>query len=334
MSVPNLYPYLYTYSMKSKIHFFNPGHETAILQGSENYTPPANVQRMIRGVILSSVWYADAEDFCFYRRDRFTSFLLLTTEGVQAVCQANLTQGDRKTEGQPARNASSSLGTFPHIAILFFEKLRKSGNLNLTIPEWKEEYTRLTSRQTAAECLDKIRELLPDMDVPVSPKFCKKVREVEKYLILQNAPFILKTPYSSSGRGLLWLPERKLTTKDRTWIEGALNKQGCVSIECALDKYQDFAMEFYSDGNGNIRYEGLSVFGAEKKGAYSGNVLGEQTYLESFFVENFGDKFQQLKETVGEAIRQIYGNIYTGYLGVDMLVYRKKQTANSPYIPA
>ena len=72
--------------------------------------------------------------------------------------------------------------------------------------------------------------------------FCKKVREVEKYLILQNAPFILKTPYSSSGRGLLWLPERKLTTKDRTWIEGALNKQGCVSIECALDKYQDFAM--------------------------------------------------------------------------------------------
>ena len=120
------------------------------------------------------------------------------------------------------------------------------------------------------------------------------------------------------------LPERKLTTKDRTWIEGALNKQGCVSIECALDKYQDFAMEFYSDGNGNIRYEGLSVFGAEKKGAYSGNVLGEQTYLESFFVENFGDKFQQLKETVGEAIRQIYGNIYTGYLGVDMLVYRKK----------
>lgn len=83
-------------------------------------------------------------------------------------------------------------------------------------------------------------------------------------------------------------------------------------------------MEFYSDGNGNVRYEGLSVFGAEKKGAYSGNVLGEQAYLESFFVENFGDKFQQLKEAVGEAIRQIYGNIYTGYLGVDMLVYRRK----------
>ena len=151
-----------------------------------------------------------------------------------------------------------------------------------------------------------------------STKFCKKVREVEKYLILQNAPFVLKTPYSSSGRGLLWLPERKLTAKDRAWIEGALNKQGCVSIECALNKYQDFAMEFYSDGNGNIRYEGLSVFGAEKKGAYSGNVLGEQTYLESFFVENFG-KYMAISIPVTWA--WICWSI------------AEKQMANSPYIP-
>lgn len=109
----------------------------------------------------------------FYRRDRFTSFLLLTTEGVQAVCQANLTQGDRKQKDSLPEMQAAPWGLSPHSHSLF-EKLRKSGNLNLTIPEWKEEYTRLTSRQTAAECLDKIRELLPDMDVPVSPKFCKK----------------------------------------------------------------------------------------------------------------------------------------------------------------
>ena len=99
--------------MKSKIHFFNPGHETAILQGSENYTPPANVQRMIRELSYLPVWYADPEDFVFTGRDRFATFLLLTTEGAQTVCQANLTQGDQTAEGQPTRNASCSLGTFP-----------------------------------------------------------------------------------------------------------------------------------------------------------------------------------------------------------------------------
>ena len=245
--------------MKSKIHFFNPGHETAILQGSENYTPPANVQRMIRELSYLPVWYADAEDFVFTEEIVSPRFFSLQPKEFRPFAKLISRKEIEKQKDSLPEMQATPWGLSPH-SHSFFEKLRKSGNLNLTIPEWEEEYTRLTSRQTAAECLDKIRELLPDMDVPVSPKFCKKVREVEKYLILQNAPFILKTPYSSSGRGLLWLPERKLTAKDRTWIEGALNKQGCVSIECALDKYQDFAMEFYSDGNGNIRYEGLSVF--------------------------------------------------------------------------
>ena len=51
--------------MKSKLHFFNPGHETAILHGSENYTPPANVQKMIRELSYLPVWYADPDDFVF-----------------------------------------------------------------------------------------------------------------------------------------------------------------------------------------------------------------------------------------------------------------------------
>lgn len=33
-------------------------------------------------------------------------------------------------------------------------------------------------------------------------------------------------------------------------------------------------------------------------------------------------------KTVREAVRQTYGDIYTGYLGVDMLVYRRKADNN------
>ena len=38
--------------MTPKIHLFNPGHETAVFHGSVNYTPPTNVQRMIKELIL------------------------------------------------------------------------------------------------------------------------------------------------------------------------------------------------------------------------------------------------------------------------------------------
>ena len=136
--------------------------------------------------------------------------------------------------------------------------------------------------------------------------FGKNIKDIEKYLQLQNAPFILKTPFSSSGRGLHWIYERKLTSKDRTWIEGAIKKQECISIETALDKQQDFAMEFYSNGKGDITYKGLSVFGAGKRGAYSGNVLGSQNYLESYFLENFGNIFQEIKDAVQKALGHAY----------------------------
>ena len=38
--------------------------------------------------------------------------------------------------------------------------------------------------------------------------------------------------------------------------------------------------------------------------------------------------FKPAKDAVQKALQQIYGSIYTGYLGVDMLVYRDKQNGN------
>ena len=309
--------------MIPKLHYFNPGHETAVLIGKENYTPPANVQRMIRELSYLPVWYADADDSVFMEEVTSPRFLSLLPKELRPF--PTLVTRNELCNNKSSLPAMEALpwGLSPQ-SVHLFKELSKNSTSPLSVPDWKEEYFALNGRQTAAVCLDKIRELLPEMEIPVAPKFCKKLYDVEKYLILQRAPFVLKTPYSSSGRGLHWLPERKLTPKDKVWIEGALKKQGTVSIECALKKHMDFAMEFYSDGKGAIRYEGLSVFGAESKGAYSGSVLGSQEYLYSYFIENsMEEQFNQIKEAVSTALQSIFGDVYTGYLGVDMLTYRK-----------
>ena len=310
--------------MISQIHLFNPGHETAVLLGTENYTPPTNVQRMIQELSYLPVWYADSNDYVFTEEIASPRFFSLQPKELRPF--ATLVSGKELKNLAPSlpELAASPWGISPH-SLHFFEKLKQELQLNLSVPTWKEEYFRLTGRQTAAECLERIRQLLPDLLIPATPKFCKKIREIEKYLILQNAPFVVKTPYSSSGRGLHWIPERKLTPKDRTWIEGAINKQGTVSIECGLDKVQDLAMEFNSDGQGQVTYEGLSVFSTEKKGSYSGNVLGSQEYLAIPIKRWIGeDVYQRTQDAVAEALKGIYGNIYRGYLGVDMIVYKTK----------
>lgn len=310
--------------MIPKLHHFNPGHETAVLIGKENYTPPANVQRMIKELSYLPVWYADADDYVFMEEVTSPRFLSLLPKEFRPFPTPVSRNELCSNKSLVPEMEAMPWGLSPQ-SVHLFKELSKNSTSQLSVPVWKEEYFALNGRQTAAICLDKIRELLPDTEIPVAPKFCKKLHEVEKYLILQRAPFVLKTPYSSSGRGLYWLKERKLTAKDKVWIEGALKKQGTISIECALNKHQDFAMEFYSDGKGTISYEGLSVFGAENKGAYSGNVLGSQEYLNSSFIENFGEEqFNRIKEAVRTAVQSIYGNVYTGYLGVDMLTYRKQ----------
>lgn len=310
--------------MIPKIHFFNPGHETAVLQGSENYTPPANVQRMIKELSYLPVWYADSNDYVFTEEIISPRFFSLQPKEFRPFATV-VSNKDLKSLNKPdSKFEAAPWGISPH-SLHFFEQIKENNKLNLSVPTWKEDYFRLTGRQTAAECLDLIRELLPDQSIPVSPRFCTKIREIEKYLILQNAPFIVKTPYSSSGRGLYWIPERKLTAKDRTWIDGAFKKQGTVSIECGLDKVQDLAMEFYSDGQGNVTYEGLSVFGTAGKGAYTGNVLGSQDYLSEPIKRWIGeDIYLKIQNAVTEALKKVYGNIYQGYLGVDMLVYKTK----------
>lgn len=136
---------------------------------------------------------------------------------------------------------------------------------------------------------------------------------------------ILKSPFSSSGRGLLWIQNtERWGNKEEMWAKSVIEKQGEVSIEPALDKYMDFAMEFYSDGKGNIKYEGLSVFSTEERGAYSGNLLGKEDILENELIK-YVSKEQILltKEKLINALQTIFSNEYEGFLGVDMLIYKE-----------
>ena len=120
--------------MKSKIHFSNPGHETAILQGSENYTPPANVQRMIRELSYLPVWYADAEDFVFTEEIVSPRFFSLQPKEFRPFAKLISRKEIEKQKDSLPEMQAAPWGLSPHSHSLF-EKLRKSGNLNLTIPE-------------------------------------------------------------------------------------------------------------------------------------------------------------------------------------------------------
>ena len=296
----------------------------AVLQGQPSYTAPSNVHKMMKELELLPLWYADSQDFVLVDNPEKINELDRPKEFGPIASPVSAEFILKKGSTLPPATINPWGVSFHSLHM--FSNLKKLSGWPLVIPQWNPAYTQLCGRQTAALCLKRIIEIEPSVGEIAIPVFCNSLEEVYKELKTASFPVICKMPYSSSGRGLLWLDSSELVTSESNWIKGALNKQGTISIEPALNKVQDFAMEFYSNGQGTIEYKGLSLFSTERRGAYSGNILESQQRLKERLSSYLGEELiDAVRDAVKEVLETVYGTQYTGYLGVDMLVYKDKQ---------
>ena len=63
---------------------------------------------------------------------------------------------------------------------------------------------------------------------------------------------MVKAPWSGSGKGVFRVDNKNYRVYSN-WIRSVIQKQGSVVCERFLDKVQDFALEFYSDGK-SVKY--------------------------------------------------------------------------------
>lgn len=309
-----------------RLHFFNPGYEAAIYQRTLNYTPPANVRKMRLDLASLPLWYAQEEDFVFLHneclsevRHFLAGFPRMARLFPRLVTRDELTS---KAVSLPPVEVTP-WGLSPD-CLHQFERLRARTGASLHVPEWKPDFEKLSGRRSAVECMRMLRDKMPDMSLPPLPGFCADMRQVTAYLQANEPPFVAKAPYSSSGRGLCWITGRTPDRKSLDWLKGTLAKQEFVCIERALEKTRDFALEFYSDGEGEIHDSGLSVFDTDSRGAYAGNRLDDSRVLASCIVRLIGEaNYARVRQSVRDVLRELYGSRYKGYIGVDMLIYKQ-----------
>jgi hypothetical protein len=311
------------------LHLFNPGHETEILYSKSHYTPPYTVQKMSADLEMLPIWYAGAGTFTLVRNNRATQFIISLPKefkpNLSSPMILNLMMKDlyrrKKTGIKPNLPPLKAVcwGVSPR-SISVFHELQQAG-MDIDVPEWKEELANLTKRQTSAEALKKLLEIFPITPAPEIPLFFSDIEGIEGYLKEHQPPYVIKTPFSSSGRGLFWLTENTLDARALSWINGALKKQLSVSIEPALDKVFDFAVEYYADGNGEISYAGLSIFETQQ-GQFIGCMIGSQESLMKRLNEYIStEDYLFLIEQVRVVLKEICGTNYKGYMGVDMMIY-------------
>ncbi|MBK5720315.1 hypothetical protein JGH11_05480 [Dysgonomonas sp. Marseille-P4677] len=304
------------------IHYFNPGHETAVKNASPYYTAPANIVTMQRELSFLPAWYSKQVDLVLVSSlDNYEYFNYLNN--IFPALPKPISNIDMESQ----QGSDISLWGISPQAIYIFRELCHKYDLKLNIPEWKDEYTYLNSRNAARDCLNKLTDEISDISKDIIPHFFTNVEDIEK--AVDDSPYkvLSKAPYSSSGRGLLWLPESGLTRTERQILHGTLKKQGSVSLERALNKQIDFAMEFLSDGKGNVTFAGYSLFYTNSKGGYEANYIGTQSSIEKILTTKISaDLLSEVKESLIKILQEKYATLYKGCIGVDMMIYKETET--------
>lgn len=215
----------------------------------------------------------------------------------------------------------------------------------LPTDEELELIRQLSSRRTTITLIQRLNEVLPQQLSEVLPQqlseqlckgqkaplftpfrtplFLQTMAEVEAFIDQhehQGRPFVLKTPWSSSGRGLMrsGIAREALLRHARATLQ---RMGGIMGEEWMEGKVQDFAMLFYVSDH-DVRMIGYSLF--DNDGT---------TYRQGYLLSNEEiERRLSIDPTLLHALSQSYEQILTslfqpffgrpwqlGYVGIDMM---------------
>lgn len=159
-------------------------------------------------------------------------------------------------------------------------------------------------------------EEFADYETGEMPCELKSMEELEEWLGRHRDGY-LKSPWSSSGRGVLRIAGQS-PEAIRRWAGGSIRTQGSVMAERPWDRTLDFASEWEMTADGEAIFKGLSVFETNESGRYSHNISDSTAALLA--------RIRHIAPTVDDNLFQAQSRAlakmlrgYVGPVGIDML---------------
>lgn len=297
--------------MRYSLFLFNPDHDLALANHDLNYMPPASARQLSSDLALLPAWYAGKENlvlapsaynipFLKEMRIRFPELSSLLTEAEVAMSK-NL---DYVPWGWDAA---------------VYKRFIQLGASPRALPAQRQlDLIREKSHRLQAVHLLKKLQL---SNCCGESCYLTEINDLKAY-IESRTSCLLKAPLSGSGKGLNWC-KGVFTTHIRDWCKNVIRQQGGVVAEPLYDKKLDFAMQFYADSEGKVRFSGYSLFRTNASGAYEGNLLTADAEIEEILGKYV--PVSVLKEVcclLETHLPELLGGAYVGYLGVDMMICR------------
>ena len=300
------------------LYLFNPDNEISIANGTNGYTPKANISIMAGDLAFLSAYLAKNDDYVLVARMPDLNFMKGRREVFGLDCQPIIWEKAQLL----SFNEIKPWGWSPRVHNLLKElKSRCNEQFRESVMStWSDERRDLYSRRMAATCLAEMVRAIPCIGEDIIPRECNTLAGIRS--LSEKEDIVVKAPWSSSGKGILFIPKGQMTCKEEEVLSGILRKQGYVMVEKRLNRVLDFAMEFEMDRLFHLNFLGYSVFQTSRRGEYEGNRVASNSSLEGMIAKYTGTGFlHEIREQLEKVVTTVFHGKYVGYLGVDMMIY-------------
>lgn len=313
--------------MYPNCYFFNPTCEPAIANGSPYYTAPARLRQFENDLGYLPMWLAGANDQVLVngRLDRqFEKELGDLGFKLPEILVLHEAMNDLQWLHQK-KGYLRPWGWSPALYHLFKPAMNSFSAPFIQSPVaiWQAEHKRLYSRLSGHQLLRKVLDQPSPQwlaDLSVIPETASELEMVNRLIGLHPAA-VVKTPWSSSGRGLLNFPNPDTKKKNDEVLSGMLHQQGFVSVEPWLNKLADISYQFEICG-GETTYLGRTFFETDPKGRYQRNFLTEERVLSDEITGFLNETHHQVVDMLQRQLGQSdYARYYEGWIGIDAMIY-------------
>lgn len=297
------------------LYLFAPENDMALAFGGKNYTPAPVGRCIAHDLSLLPLWYASDDNAMVWSNKAIPEEMqeILYNLGITAQATTHLPHSEMMCR---------PWGWSAYIV----ERLVRMGVARHRLPDDTAigQIRQLSGRATTRTILQMMQGCNMGYPLPPLPQALHSGKEVEQYIASQPAT-ILKSPWSSSGRGV-WNVANGYDNATSRYADSIIRKQGYIMGERLQDKVVDLAMEFVSDGT-RVEFAGYSLFMTDDRGAYQGNLLASNSAIEQQLATYIpAAHLHTTQQALEEILTTLVAPHYKGYMGVDMILYRDAES--------
>jgi len=296
------------------IYIFNPQNDLALADGGVNYVAPPFAMQLAHDMAVLPAFIAPAGALLITDSAADAQWL----EHLDSTFDMHVSAIERKRLRHVGNGRIMPWGW----SLDLRRRLIKWGLDPAMLPSAKqvEVMRQLSHRRTSIILHKRLQQLLGTSLCP-APVELATLNQVVNF-VTQHHDCYIKTPWSSSGRGI-YHATAGASSELMQWCSGAIKRQGSVLCEVALSNIQDFAVEFFSQG-GKVALQGYSVFSTDSHSQYRSGMVASSHVLNQQISQRYSH-FNEVVEALSQALNDIVAPHYTGWLGVDMLLYNTTQ---------